>query len=267
MKEPDEIRIITAIILATFFLIVLFGFIIFFLFLYQRRRTKHLIEITRLKLSFVQTILQTELEIQEHAFNHISQEIHDNVGQVLSLAKMQANIIATSESKAKDLELFKELKENINKALADLREMAKSLSTERVKEMNLFVAITLESERINKSGNIGISCLLQGQEHEMDGQKKLILFRIIQESLQNIIRHASASKIEISLIYDLDKLKASIKDNGKGFNVEEKLKLKTGLGLRNIITRASMAGGNSDIKSIINEGTTITIKMPYKKTN
>jgi len=255
-------EIVSLILSGTIALLILGFFIITFLFFYSNRHKKHLREKQEMEIKFQNALLQSQLEIQEQTFNNISQEIHDNVGQILSLAKVQINIMNESETMSK--EMLNEVKENVGKAMTDLRDIAKSLSSERIRSLSIHTTVTNEVERINKSGTSQVAVTVEGEEKKMNEQKKLILFRIIQESLQNSIKHANASLINIFFHYLSDTLQVTITDNGKGFDTEEALKNNSGLGLLNIKTRAALTGGTSAIDSILNEGTTININIPYE---
>jgi len=256
----QEVAII--VIVGTILFMVFSGVIIYFIFLNQKKKFRHAKDILTMRESFKSEMLTAQLEIQEQTFNHISQEIHDNVGQILSLAKVQVNIM--NESGDMNKEMLNEVKENIGKAMIDLRDIAKSLSSERIKSLSIHSAVMNETERINKSGIIYIRVSVEGEERKMDEQKKLILFRIVQECIQNIIKHAGASQVNISFNYSAEILQTIIKDNGKGFDIEDETRKNSGLGLSNIKTRASLTSGSINIESILGQGTTISINMPYE---
>jgi two-component system, NarL family, sensor kinase len=250
-------------IVITIIVFLIVGFFIVILVTYMnQRKKKHIEEKHKMQLDFQQGILKSQLEIQEQTFNYISQEIHDNVGQILSLAKVQINIMTEGDEMSK--EMLIDVKNNIGKAMNDLRDIAKSLSSERIKNLTIHSAVFNEAERISKSGIIRIGVHVEGEQKEMDQQKKLILFRIVQESIQNIIKHADASEIVVNFHYGEKMLQTIIKDNGKGFDLQNSFVQNTGLGLSNIKSRAIIAGGNSVIESAPNAGTTITVKMPYE---
>lgn len=258
MQESKQQIII--VIIAIIIVLIFLGFLyLIALLYYNSQKKKDLIEKENIKKDFQQQILQSQLEIQEHTFNTISQEIHDNVGQVLSLAKMQLNII--EESEGNDKQMLKEARENISIAMTDLRDVAKSLSSDRIQTMELDEAVGQEIIRLNKSGVLSASIEVAGQIQTVPIQKKLILFRIIQESLQNIIKHAQATNVFIIFNYRTDALDIVIQDNGKGFDPAERQ--QAGLGLQNIINRSSLIGGTAIINSAVNEGTNITIILPY----
>jgi hypothetical protein len=240
-------------------LVSLIGVLIFF----HKQKVKRLdMEREIMQAQYKQTMLQARLEIQEQTFNNISREIHDNVGQLLSLAKVQVNIIDQSENTDKNM-LF-ELKQNIGKALIDLRDIAKSLSGERLILIGLVQTLTQEIDRINRSRFLNASLTVTGEERKFNEQKQLIIVRIVQEALQNIIKHAEANGVEISINFAARMLRVNVRDDGKGFSTEEKLNTPTGLGLQNIINRAGIIGGKAEIKSTLSEGTDITLTIPYE---
>ena len=205
-------------------------------------------------------LLQSQLEMQEQTFNTISQEIHDNVGQVLSLAKVQLNIMG--QHKSFDENMLNDVKDSVGKAMTDLRDIAKSLNSERIKLASLPEITSIELQRINRSGLMQTAMQTDGAEQNLPDQKKLIIFRIIQEALHNILKHSGATNIEVSFYYDLTQLKIKISDNGTGFDMDL-LSKKDGLGLKNMINRAALIGGKANIESIINNGTFITLTCPY----
>lgn len=259
---PKEYEIITGIVIAVFVLLLAGFFILMLVVNYNNRKRKYILEREKMRSAFQQQLLQSQLEIQEQTFNDISQEIHDNVGQILSLAKVQINIM--TEGNEMNAAMLNDVKNNVGKAMNDLRDIAKSLSNERIKNLTIHAAVLNETERISKSGVIGVKVNVDGQQREMNQQKKLVLFRIVQESMQNIIKHAHATEIVISFHYTPEMLQTIIQDNGKGFEVREAMQNSSGLGLANIKSRAIIAGGRSVIESTPNTGTTITINMPYE---
>jgi two-component system, NarL family, sensor kinase len=231
------------------------------LFYYNNKKGQMSKEQQLMRATFDKQLLESKLEIQEQTFDMISQEIHDNVGQILSLAKIQLGIMEQKQSV--DSELLGNVKESISLAMTELRDIAKSLNSERVQTLSLQESISQEIRRINRSGFIKISSDVQGIEKNIPDQHKLIAFRIVQEGLQNIIKHAGASDVNVSIRYLEDCMFITIFDNGIGFNPETELKKREGLGLQNILRRATLVGGSAEIMSKLGEGTTLQIQMAY----
>jgi two-component system, NarL family, sensor kinase len=259
-NQYKEVLIVVIVCIALF--LILAAIILAFLFIYQRRRLQQAKELAELRQQLSEQSLKAQLEIQEQTFLAISQEIHDNVGQVLSLAKVQINIIGETDRMDKDL--LHAIRDNIGKAMTDLRDLARSLSSDRIQFWSLHETLAQEIERVNKTGVIRVEVAIEGDIREIEGRKRLILFRIIQESIQNCVKHAEATSIFILFHYREEEIYVSIRDNGKGFDTEAVLQAGNGLGLGNIRTRVQLTGGSCSIESVLQEGTKITLNIPYE---
>ena len=254
-------QIVVGLVVTLIVLLIAVTFI-FMLVTYSNKRKKLFFqEKQNLQLLFTEQLLQSQIEIQEQTFNIISREIHDNVGQVLSLAKVQLNTM--EEGNSLNLLLLADLKESVSKVMLDLRDIAKSLNTDRIRLSTLSEMTNHELQRIGRLGIIKTFFLSVGKEHHIDNPKKLIVFRMIQEGLQNILKHANAKTIEVSFTYDIQIFKCQIKDDGIGFDPAI-INSEDGLGLQNIISRAALIGGQSSVETEINKGTSITIILPYE---
>jgi two-component system, NarL family, sensor kinase len=247
-------------------IILLFGISVIALFnMFSKKSQLNQKEKEILKANFEKDILQAQLEIQEHTFSSISQEIHDNVGQILSLAKIQVELYLMNLPGNAPATRINEVKENIANAIANLRDLAKGLSSDRIMYLSIDETVAFELDKIEKSGVCHTQLLRNGSEQEISGQKKLILFRIIQESLQNILKHAAATSIIITIGYEPEVLSVTIADNGKGFDSEAVMEKGDGLGFANIKKRAALAGGSAQISSRPGEGTVVHIRIPYEQ--
>jgi len=256
--QPEPIIIIIAILTVLVFLGVMFLVAILY---FNNKKKRLLLEQQEMKALFEKQILESKLEMQEQTFNFISQEIHDNVGQVLSLAKVQLNIM--DQQPEMDRSLLREAKDSISKAMTELRDIAKSLSSERIQSFELGRCITEEINRINRSGLVKAQASINGTSAHVKDHNKLILFRIVQESIQNIIKHAKATEINVIMEDQGNRSVITITDNGSGFDVEKELSKESGLGLKNIIHRAELIGGNASISSKPQQGTSISIIIPH----
>jgi signal transduction histidine kinase len=226
----------------------------------QQARLKVEQDLLQIQQKFQQEILQAKLEIQENTLNHISREIHDNVGQVLSLAKVQVSLMEYAQ--AFDKNNLEQLKENLVKALSDLRDIAKGLSGERMQQIGLVASLEQEIQRINKSAVLEACLLVSGTTLKLSEQKQLLIFRIAQEAFQNILKHAEAKKMDVLLTFHPHQAELCIEDDGKGFDVAA---ASTGLGLLNIKSRAALIGGDAWITSTSDKGTRVELIVPYDK--
>ncbi|HSZ84867.1 MAG TPA: ATP-binding protein [Puia sp.] len=217
-----------------------------------------------LQNEFQQTLLRTQLEIQEQTLKNISWEIHDNIGQILSLAKLNLGTVDMNDSVTIH-EKIDDSKNLISKAIQDLRDVAKSLNTDHIITLGLAKSIEHELEIIKKTGWFEIIFEPNGEIYKLEPQKELILFRIVQEVFNNIIKHAKAGIIVVKMNYEHDSFSLKIQDNGRGFDVNDPNITgagATGLGIKNMWDRAQIIGAQLTIASSAGEGTTVDIKLP-----
>jgi two-component system, NarL family, sensor kinase len=238
--------------------------------MYSRKKSLlHFSEKELMNASFQQTLLRTQLEIQEQTLKNISQEIHDNIGQALSLAKLNLNtmLVADDELLKQKISISKEL---VSKAIVDLRDLSRSLNTDYVADMGLLRAVEYELELIYRSATIKTNLEVTGSPYRLDKQKELILFRIVQETFNNIVKHAAAQNISVGFNYNINFLELSIADDGKGVDLQplnEEANTTFGLGIRNMHSRAKLIGADFTMKSSIGTGTEIKINLPITNNN
>ena len=255
-----SIFIITALLL-----IVAIGIIVLVL-VYQKKQLQYIADKQRLKVTYEKEILESKLEIQEQTFKNISQEIHDNIGQVLTLVKLNINTM-NYEQPVQLQSKITDSRQLITKAIQDLRDLSKSFHTDHIKESGLSKSIEYELEMIRKTGEYQIQLDVTGKPYRLQDQQELVLFRVVQEALHNIIKHAKATIIDVVIIFDTEIFTLKIKDNGIGFDasqLESNTHSKFGLGLRNMYNRAKIIHTDFKLTSGIDEGTLITLTLPLQ---
>lgn len=253
------------IISVTVVLLILVIFIISFLFIYKNKQARHRIEMESVKEKYNQEILKTQLEIKEQTLKNISEEIHDNVGQVLSLVVLNLSAIELNDT-AKAATKIENTTRLVEKAVSDLRNLSKTLDADNIAHAGLPAVIKFELDLLEKTGIYKVAMKLSGTEKRLDGSKEIVLYRIIQESLNNIIKHARATCIHIHLNFLDKQLQVEITDNGKGFDMKdamEKSIFRSGAGIKNMTKRANLVGGSLTIKSVPSEGTTVSMLIPF----
>jgi signal transduction histidine kinase len=263
-KEYPEI--ITAIAIITITLLLLGSLMAIFLYIYHRRYRGHLLEKEQLRISYERELLKTQLEIREQTFKNISQEIHDNIGQVLSLAKLNLSTMDPNQPECLEQKI-NDSKNLVGQAIRDLRNLSHGLNTDFISDLGLLQAIGYELGSIRKYGGFATELTTEGTIYSIDKQNELIIFRIIQESLNNIVKHAASQKIIIHLRYRPEELVLSIRDDGKGFDLtplsdSSNFNASFGLGIKNMHNRARLIGAGFLISSTLEEGTCVTITVP-----
>ena len=255
-------QIITT-ILAVIIVLVFFG-ILFLAMLryYNYRRRLAAREKREMQAIFDQQLTLARLEIQEQTFSYLAEEIHDNVGQLLSLAKIQLS--SFREEETIDFPLLNEARENVGRSLQELRDLARGMHSSHIRAFNIRQAVDEEVQRITRTGQVHISVTSEGEEHRIRDDKQLILFRIIQECLNNCLKHSGAANINIGFSWSSGQLRVRVRDDGEGFDADQTLQRSSGLGLQNILNRARLTGGSSLIQSQPGEGTTVTVQIPFE---
>lgn len=255
MDQRDEILI--TILGGSAILLFLGLTLIFLIIIYRKKQKEYFQQKELLQESFRKELLTAQLETQEHTFHSLSQELHDNIGQVLSLAKLNMSVIELNSKGSMD-ESISQTKNLLNTAINDLRDISKTLNTDYVKEKDLAESIERELAMLRRTRKFEADMQVAGLPFFVSAERRLILYRIIQESLNNIVKHAGATFITVALEYTKAELSISIKDNGNGFDTEQ---MPKGVGLLNINHRAAMIDSTVIVNSTPGQGTTVLIRV------
>ncbi|WP_307533038.1 sensor histidine kinase [Pedobacter sp. W3I1] len=216
-----------------------------------------------MKQKFESEMLQTRVEVQDQTMQSIATELHDNVGQLLSLTTLTLNSVNLDDGEKAKKKIDNSLA-LVNKSIKELRELAKLLHGEQLVENGIGHAIDQEINWLNKAGTYELKI----NNHLIDLQvaspnKDLIILRLLQEILNNIIKHAQATHIQIDSYLTDNILHLRVTENGVGFNPEETKSKKSGMGLNSIYKRIEMINGKIILNSAPCEGTSISIEVPY----
>ena len=255
-----ESDMILAVFAATLVLLLLSSFGIIFTIIHKKKQQSNLKEKQLMKTQFEQELLQTQLEIQEQTLKNISEEIHDNVGQVLSLAKLNLNTF--DHNPEKKLQSTKEL---VSKAINDLRNLSRSLHGDKIAETGIREAIRHELHILQNTGQYETNLMVSGEPFKLEPQQEMVLFRIVQEALHNTVKHAKASRMNVTLTYTAASFSMTILDNGTGFDTHTLEASETGIGLKSMRNRAALIGGTLFIRSGPGNGTSILVELPTHK--
>ena len=262
LKTPPEF-IIIFIIISVILVLILVAFIISIIYRYQQKQNAYFKDIETLKTSHQNALLQSQLEMQEQTFENISREIHDNIGQKLTLAKLHLNTLDYTNINKTSLQVTDSVS-MIGEAINDLSNISRSMSSEILLNNGLIKALEFEAAQLEKSSIYKITLFTSGNTIFMEANTELVLFRIAQEAINNIIKHAQATAIGIHLHYNTVLLTIQINDNGKGFTIDENV---LGTGLQNIKKRSALLKGTCSISSAKNNGTQIKIEIPLYEDN
>jgi signal transduction histidine kinase len=203
------------------------------------------------QLAFVQA------ESQQQTMKHIGTEIHDNVGQKLTLASLYTKQLAAGTIRNMENKIT-EVSNIIDESLTELRQLSKTLTNSDLANANLLMLLNEEARRINSSGICYISIDSHGGEFILPQTEKNILFRLLQEFIQNSLKHARCRKMDIILQKENEQLNITATDDGKGFDTTI---TSTGIGLQNMKRRAEQLNAIYQLNSEIGKGTSLTLQL------
>jgi signal transduction histidine kinase len=248
VKSDSFILFIVSLVVILTLAITVFSFLL----VLQKRKHKYVQDKANLIIAYERTSLQAQLEIQEETFKNISQEIHDNIGQTLSFIKLNLNTLHLVENKVAE-DTLTEITGALTKVIQDLRDLSKSLNPDFIIYHGLTGSIQQQLNLLEKTGTFRTNMNVTGEAFRLPVNTELIVFRIIQELLNNIVKHSGATSIDVNVHSGDDRLIISIQDNGDGFD-NQRLKAceneHKGIGLRNILSRTSFLGGQIDFEKL-----------------
>lgn len=249
--------IIFVVLLSILMLIFIVG-ILSFIFQYRKTRMEHELEKAMISEQHIKELLATQLEIQQQTMQDLGREIHDNVGQKLTLASIYAQQLAF-ENRYPDLnERIVTICSIINSSLTELRSLSRTLTSDYLQQTELTELIKTECERLNALGKCRVSYQLTPFRIPLNNSQKKIALRIIQEFLQNSLKHASCKNIAVSVQYVDSRLTIIASDDGIGFDTGVDY---SGIGLENMRKRAELIGAQFSVSSALNKGTEISFLL------
>jgi signal transduction histidine kinase len=257
-KLSENISIILG---ASLLLLLITLFIVMLVMAYLRRDLKHLKEKESMEADFEKQLLQSQLETQEETLNKLGNELHDNIGQLLNSTKLLIGVAQRSLPEPPDTLITAD--ETLARAIQELRSLSKSLNKEWLEQFNFIENLEAEIARINSARTLHIY-LSNPDTLSLKADEQIILFRIVQEVLQNAIKHAHAQNIYIKIKDEAGWLTIIITDDGSGFKEGEAAK---GVGIINIKHRTHLLKGTVQWQSTNSRGTVVIIQIPVKAAN
>ncbi len=254
MDEKSTLILILVTVTILLLLVAIVG-ILFSVFI--KRKNAIIQEQIDAEKRFEKEISETQIEIREETLRNISWELHDNIGQLLTLAKIQ------TQNAAQGSHLIQEAANTIGKGLEEVRALSKLINPEALKNLSLIEAVQLEVERYNRMGYIKASLKQKGESFEVDDKIQIVIFRVLQEFCSNTIKHSKATRLEIEITYNNPLFKVLAKDNGVGFEYQNE-KSKNGIGLSNIEQRGKLIDADITIHSAKGEGTQLELTYQSK---
>lgn len=238
--------------------IILYGllivFIIYFILLYKRKQVEYEWEKEQAK----QLLLKTQMEIKEQTLSYVSRELHDNLGQIASLIKINLGMM-NLEKDNPDFEKLDDSRGLIKSLILDIKSLSTTLKAENLQRFGLVEMIRKDLRRLEKMSHMKVDVVCEVELPELSSEVQVFLYRMTQEVFNNVLQHSEATEAQM-FIFVLNSTDIELKfiDNGKGFDVTTN---KAGNGLINLEERCRLINANLQIKSEPGKGTEIQILL------
>ena len=258
--ERKEIQLLVISLGIVFLTLLVILLVIFFYFL--KKKNSYLVEKMESELYFQSELIKTRIEIKDQTLSEISKELHDNIGQIVSVGIMQLNMYLDSGHPVQANEL-NDLKGILAKSLDEIRILSRIINKDNLLQSNFIEAIQQDLERIKKLKNIQYHYNFTGEIPKISQEHDLFIYRIFQEALHNSLKHSHSDLFEVNIKTSNTIFRLEIKDFGIGYDVNQ---INSGLGLSNMKLRAKLIGATLNMQSD-SSGTTVTLQYPLTKTN
>lgn len=249
--------LIFGIISITLIILLLIAGLIIAFFIINRQRVQQEKALIETKLSFEREIRQVETEVSEHIMGQFAQELHDNIGQLLTAVHIQVENQKLDHPEL--VESFKPTEIYLSEVTQQLRLLSRTLNNDYLGNIGLISAIGVEVDRLRTLKRVHVHWNAFTGSSNLSKDQELMVFRIFQEISQNVLRHSGASNLYLSIDTRNDGFEFRAQDDGRGFDTEEIFRLNKASGLRNILKRARLAELECEITSS-QEGTTVVLK-------
>ena len=251
-----EKQVVLLVVIGTIGIMLMAFALIFFVLLYKRRMLQNQLEVQELENEHQTAMLKATLKSIEEERARIGTELHDSVGAMLSTVKMNLRLV----KKEGEDDSIKEINSGLNETIQTVRGISHQMMPVILKKYGIEEALKEMASKIN-----GLDVRLTNWDPvELDDDKSLMLYRIVQESINNTIKHTKASRMAIAGYMDEGFYKLSIEDDGQGFP-KEVLEKSAGMGLWNILNRAQVISATADFSNSPNSGARLDLEIPISK--
>lgn len=254
------------VLLGTTGMLLLASGLILFVIFHQRKMIQNQLAIRKFEENQQRILLNASIASQEQERQRIAADLHDDAGPLLAAARLHLNENLFSLEPNDQRESIGHVKEIIDETIDLIRNISHRLVPPTLKNFGLASAASDMFQKLNTSGVIKASCTFKNNESRFDPEKEASIFRIIQELLNNILKHSKASFIQLEQVHNEEKLKLMLRHDGQGLTTETFLQLSAsanGLGLKNIQSRMKLLSGNINFtKNPVTHYFEIEIEIP-----
>lgn len=259
-NQQNKIRLQNFLFIGIAGLVLLAGLLIYSQ--YKRYRLRKETQLQAEIMRQQEIAVKAVMEAEENERERIAKDLHDGVGQMMSAAKMNLSAFESEIqfSNAEHKESFEKIISLVDESCKEVRTVSHIMMPNALLKSSLGAAIREFVDKLNNK-TLKVHVYTEGLDERLDSNVETVLYRVIQECVNNTIKHAGATTLDISLIKDKDGISGTIEDNGKGFDTTDKEKFE-GIGLKNITTRIEYLKGTVDFDSAPGRGTVVALHVP-----
>lgn len=248
LQPMDErTQMILVVIVGTVLVLAMVGMIGLLLVVNSNRRVRYSAQLAELQQQQERAVMEAEREATQHALRDIGSELHDNVGQLLSVAQLGLNTLL--DEGLADLRLT-DARDAVEQGAEEVRRLGHDLNAELWKHRSLVDAISAEAERLERVARVKVRLQVDGGATVLEPANSIVLYRVFQVIITNALKHSGADEIDITLV-TAPRFKITVVDNGKGFDPQQ---VKAHAGLANLYKRCALIGYNASCTTTVGGG-------------
>jgi signal transduction histidine kinase len=257
---PSQIDIYILLFGGTLLMFLLAGMLLFFVTSYQKRLLRNKAEVETMKSRHQLALFQSSIDAMEDERRRVSRDLHDEIGAALSMLRLQVGQLNLAKEihSVNTEKIIVGSKQLIDSTIENVRRISNDMLPHGLDEFGLRYALETLCDKIESASNLVINLDFNNVER-LENRLELALYRILQELLNNTLKHAQATEVTIIFVPDNQELTITYQDNGKGFDLETLT--KRGLGLKNIESRVSMIHGKLTYIPTVGKGVKVVISI------
>ena len=261
MDGSSEYQVALLIAIGTVGMLLLAIAIVLFMVFYQKRMIQEQVKRQKMEIDYQHKMMQATLESQESERRKLAADLHDSIGGMLSTIRMGVSTLGRSLPDQRSVDSTKQM---LDDTISSVRQISRDLMPSTLEKFGLAQALKELCERVQNTSMITVKFREEGESFPFDKNKELMIFRIVQELLNNAIKHSQSTEITVWLLMS-NEVTISVEDDGVGFDINEQKNDKRtgkGLGLYSIENRAGLLNAKLEFDQLRKKGSKITLTMP-----